>query len=154
MFSGVFLAWTTIIGHNFFHMRDNFRMYYFDLSLMSSKDWRISHVMSHHTYPNTLWDFEMYAIEPFVSWLPDGKKARFWGFISQLVSPLLWTLIFYEQGVKRFVWSCTIAILLIATVTLRKILNFLMCFHCNIYICCVKLLSLDDAYISFTIRFV
>lgn len=35
--SGMLLAMLTIAAHNFFHMKDNFRMYYFDMSLMSSR---------------------------------------------------------------------------------------------------------------------
>lgn len=95
------MAWTAVIGHNYFHMRDNFRMYYFDLSLMSSKDWRITHVLSHHLYPNTLWDYEIYAIEPLLKWLPDKNKNIIISFISQLSSPIIYALTFIQQGVKR-----------------------------------------------------
>lgn len=35
--AGMFLNFTIIAAHNYFHQRDNFRMYYFDFSLMSSK---------------------------------------------------------------------------------------------------------------------
>ncbi|CAK9820330.1 Cytochrome b5-related protein [Anthophora plagiata] len=100
--AGIFLAWTTIIGHNYFHMRDNFRMYYFDLSTMSSKEWRITHVMSHHVYPNTLWDFEVYVLEPYIQWLPNDKKTLLRSLISQIISPIIWALIFYEQAIKRY----------------------------------------------------
>ncbi|KAK9295041.1 hypothetical protein QLX08_010521 [Tetragonisca angustula] len=100
--AGIFLTWTTIIGHNYFHMRNTFRMYYFDLSIMSSKDWRISHALSHHVYPNTLWDYEIYSFEPFLFWLPDPKKSWLLGVVSQLASPLIWALGFYEQAIKRY----------------------------------------------------
>ncbi|KZC14948.1 Cytochrome b5-related protein [Dufourea novaeangliae] len=100
--AGIFLAWTAITAHNYFHMRDNFRMYYFDLSTMSSKEWRITHVMSHHTYPNTLWDYEMYVTEPLFQWLPDKRKSMIKGIISQLLSPLLWSALFYGQLIKRY----------------------------------------------------
>lgn len=101
--SGLFLAWTAITGHNYFHMRDNFRMYYFDLCTMSSKDWRISHAMSHHIYPNTVWDYEIYTVEPFIHFLPSKKKSWLRGFISQLLSPLYWSLAVFDQAIKRFV---------------------------------------------------
>lgn len=52
--SGVFLAFSTICAHNFFHLRENWRRFYFDLSLNSSFEWRITHAFSHHMYPNTL----------------------------------------------------------------------------------------------------
>lgn len=103
MISGISLGWTAVIGHNYFHMRNSFRMYYFDLSTLSSKDWRITHVMSHHTYPNTLWDFEIYSVEPYLFWLPDPKKSLLKGIISQLISPIIWALAFYAQAIKRFV---------------------------------------------------
>lgn len=103
MISGIFLGWTTVIGHNYFHMRNSFRMYYFDLSTLSSKDWRITHAMSHHIYPNTLWDFEIYSLEPYLFWLPDPKKSLLKGIISQLISPIIWALAFYAQAIKRFV---------------------------------------------------
>ncbi|XP_076244702.1 cytochrome b5-related [Calliopsis andreniformis] len=100
--AGIFLAWTAIIAHNYFHMRNNFRMYYFDLSTMSSKEWRITHVLSHHTYPNTVWDYEVYAAEPFFEWLLFQKKSLVRGFLSQILMPLFWALMFYEQAVKRY----------------------------------------------------
>lgn len=35
--SGLFLGLVTIAAHNFFHQKDSFRMFYFDLSTMSSR---------------------------------------------------------------------------------------------------------------------
>lgn len=69
---------------------------------MSSKDWRITHAMSHHMYPNTLWDYEIYAFEPLTHWLPDPKKSLPMAFVSQVMSPIIWSLVFYEQAIKRF----------------------------------------------------
>ncbi|XP_053971020.1 cytochrome b5-related protein-like [Hylaeus volcanicus] len=100
--AGVFLGWTTIAAHNYFHMRNTFRMYYFDLSAMSSKEWRITHVMSHHTYPNTLWDYEIYVAEPFLQWLPDKTKSKLQSFFSQFWSPLIWSTTFIVNLVKRY----------------------------------------------------
>ncbi|KAK3852491.1 hypothetical protein Pcinc_040928 [Petrolisthes cinctipes] len=62
--AGLVLSLTMIGAHNFFHQRDNLRMYYFDLSLLSSYDWRITHGISHHIYPNTIYDFEVSVLEP------------------------------------------------------------------------------------------
>ncbi|XP_031843724.1 cytochrome b5-related [Nomia melanderi] len=100
--AGISLAWTTIIAHNYFHMRDNFRMYYFDLCGMSSKEWRITHAMSHHTYPNTVWDYEIYIVEPLIQWLPDKEKSTIKSFISQILSPAIWTIFFIGQLIKRY----------------------------------------------------
>lgn len=54
MMAGFLLGMTVVGSHNFFHKRDNFRMYYMDLSPLSSYEWRISHACSHHLYPNTV----------------------------------------------------------------------------------------------------
>lgn len=35
--SGIFLALTVVAAHNFFHQKDNFRMFYFDFCLLSSR---------------------------------------------------------------------------------------------------------------------
>lgn len=101
-FAGLFLAWTAVIGHNYLHMRDSFRMYYFDLSAMSSKDWRITHAMSHHIYPNTLWDYEIYVLEPYIHWLPAIKRSLLNNLISTVMSPVIWALGGVEQIFKRY----------------------------------------------------
>jgi len=100
-FIGIFLTWTTIAAHNYFHMRDNFRMYYFDLSMMSSKNWRISHVMSHHMYTNTLWDYEIYVAEPFLQWIPHKNKSYLTGMISKIISPFAWMSLYAYEGLRR-----------------------------------------------------
>jgi hypothetical protein len=52
--SGIVLAAQLIGAHNFFHLKDNWRKYYFDMGLLSSHEWRVTHALSHHLYPNTL----------------------------------------------------------------------------------------------------
>lgn len=37
LLSGVFLACLTIASHNYFHQKDNFRMHYFNFSLMNTR---------------------------------------------------------------------------------------------------------------------
>ena len=54
VFSGIMLDLVMTCAHNFFHIRHHWRQYYFDLSLMSSLEWKIAHILSHHNYPNTL----------------------------------------------------------------------------------------------------
>ncbi|XP_015115058.1 cytochrome b5-related protein [Diachasma alloeum] len=100
--AGHIMAFTVISAHNYFHMRDNFRMYYFDISLMSSREWRITHAMSHHMYPNTIWDFEIISFEPLLQYLPK-IPAPISRKISWLYSPVLYFIAFHSQGVKRYI---------------------------------------------------
>jgi hypothetical protein len=37
LLAGIILNFLVVSAHNFFHMKDNFRMYYFDLSFMTSR---------------------------------------------------------------------------------------------------------------------
>lgn len=34
-FAGIFMTQTCVVAHNFFHMRDNWRMYFFNLTLLT-----------------------------------------------------------------------------------------------------------------------
>lgn len=52
--AGFALGMCSIGGHNFLHKADNWRQYYFDLSPLSSFEFRITHAFSHHLYPNTV----------------------------------------------------------------------------------------------------
>lgn len=52
--SGVILACVEVGAHNFFHLKDTWRRFYFDLGLGNSYEWRITHFFSHHLYPNTV----------------------------------------------------------------------------------------------------
>ena len=63
LLSGLLLSVLAICAHNFYHKKDNWRMYSFDLTLYSSHEWRISHAYSHHVFPNTINDFEIIAFE-------------------------------------------------------------------------------------------
>ena len=65
--AGLVLGMNTSAAHNFFHQADSWRMYYWDLSVLSSRDWRISHMLSHHLHTNTLKDLEVSGIEPYVA---------------------------------------------------------------------------------------
>ncbi|XP_069167234.1 cytochrome b5-related protein isoform X2 [Procambarus clarkii] len=75
VFAGIVLGMTGNCAHNFFHQRDNWRMYYFDLLLFSSYDWRISHGLSHHLFPNTIYDMEVSALEPIWEFFPKPDKT-------------------------------------------------------------------------------
>lgn len=91
--SGVSLALLANAAHNFFHQKDNFRMYYFDFTLMSSRGWRISHALSHHLYTNTVYDYEISSLEPFLQYLPQSKPVIF-RYPSWFYSPVFYMFMF------------------------------------------------------------
>lgn len=72
--AGICLSLVTMASHNFSHQRDSWRMYTYDLTLMSSYDWRVSHVLSHHPFPNTFYDVEIAKLEPILQLLPRPDK--------------------------------------------------------------------------------
>ncbi|KAL1494198.1 hypothetical protein ABEB36_009832 [Hypothenemus hampei] len=100
--SGICLALLAIIAHNFFHKKDNFRRYYFDLCMMSSKEWRISHVLSHHMYTNTISDMEISSLEPFLQYLP-GEKNMLVRYGSWLYSPVIFAVLFFGHYIKTLI---------------------------------------------------
>lgn len=98
--SGVLLAMLTVTAHSFFHQRDSFRMYYFDMSLMSSRDWRISHSLSHHLYTNTIIDLQMQMFEPLLQYLPK-EKSFVVKYVSWLYSPIIYVSLFPLSWLRR-----------------------------------------------------
>lgn len=103
--SGVLMCYTIIAAHNFFHRRDNIRMYYFNLSFYNFREWRISHSMSHHLYPNSLHDLEVTMFEPLLCWVPSPMKNYAQRYVSWLYSPIIYTFICFDQLMKRMVFS-------------------------------------------------
>lgn len=94
-------------SHNFFHQADNFRMFYFDLSPLSSSEWRISHGLSHHLYTNTLYDFEISILEPFMHFLPEPKKKFLPKFVAPISCHLTMLMAFNIEIVKRAIGVVT-----------------------------------------------
>ncbi|OXA51195.1 Cytochrome b5-related protein [Folsomia candida] len=91
--SGFFLAVQLIGAHNFFHLKDNWRKYYFDLGLLSSHEWKITHSLSHHLYPNTLMDIEL-ELFPTYQFLPNRPK----NFILRWYGPVIYSHLLYIVG--------------------------------------------------------
>lgn len=98
----LFYTWCGISGHNYFHRRDNFRMYYFNLLFFNFRDWRVSHALSHHLYPNSLLDVEIVFMEPFFVWVPfkDAKNAmqRYGSFVY---APIIYALMYPMGFIKK-----------------------------------------------------
>lgn len=99
------MCYTVITAHNFFHRRDNHRMYYFNLSFYNYREWRISHAMSHHLYPNSIHDLEVTLFEPILCWIPSNMKSIFQRYVSWLYSPIVYAFICFDQIVKRIFFS-------------------------------------------------
>jgi len=86
--AGLFLGMSNNSCHNWFHLGDKhagWRKYYFDLSLVGSQEWRISHGLSHHLYTNTYTDLEVSSVEPFLQFLPI-PKGRVRTFCQHFIS--------------------------------------------------------------------
>lgn len=94
------LTWTVISAHNYFHTRDNFRMTYFNFTFLSYKEWRISHALSHHLYPNSLFDLEITLFEPFLCWVPKAKNF-IQRYASWIYGPIIYGFVFFDQFVIR-----------------------------------------------------
>lgn len=105
LLSGICLCYTVISAHNFFHRRDNFRMFYYNLSFFNYKEWRISHSMSHHLFPNSLHDMEVSLFEPFLCWIPSPMKGFTQRYLAWIYSPVVYAFMCLDQLVKRIVFS-------------------------------------------------
>lgn len=96
-------TWVIIAAHNYFHIRDNFRMIYFNLSFMSYRDWRISHSLSHHLFPNSLHGVEVMLFEPVLCWLPSSTiKGRIQRYGSWVYGWALYALLFISEFLKKY----------------------------------------------------
>ncbi|XP_034099116.1 cytochrome b5-related protein [Drosophila albomicans] len=105
-FAGLSLCWLATSSHNYFHQRDNWRMYFFNLSLMNFNGWRVSHALSHHVYPNSLHDLEMSLFEPLLCFVPSKEYAsKLHRVISILISPIVYTALCFVQIIQRLIIS-------------------------------------------------
>lgn len=98
---GLIYTWCGIAAHNFFHIRDNFRMKYFNILFMSYRDWRVSHVLSHHLYPNSLIDIELVFMEPFLVWKLNKDKDWIRRYVSYIYSPFIYCIFYYTEYLKK-----------------------------------------------------
>uniref|UniRef100_A0A1B6CDY8 Cytochrome b5 heme-binding domain-containing protein n=2 Tax=Clastoptera arizonana TaxID=38151 RepID=A0A1B6CDY8_9HEMI len=99
--AGLFLCLTVNCSHNFIHQKNNWRMYYFNISLMTVRDWRVIHVFSHHLFANTIYDLEIGLLEPWLQLLPSPEKNWVVRKFSGLYSPVIYPVIFHFQALSR-----------------------------------------------------
>ena len=79
-------------------------MFCWDLGVLSSHEWRITHALSHHAYTNTVIDFELSALEPFLDYRVYESKS-FW-YRSKLAFVFLLILspfVLFPEVVKRII---------------------------------------------------
>jgi len=100
--SGVFLGMVFSLSHNFVHQKPSWRMYVWDLSLLSSRDYRITHAFSHNLYTNTFYDGELAVWEPFAVFIPATKKNTIQKVMAPFYIPLMYALITVIQFVKNY----------------------------------------------------
>ena len=100
--TGVVLLLNMNCSHNYYHKKDNWRMYCFDLSLLSSYEWRITHAISHHTYTNTVWDFELAFFEPYADFRVRSKNIGL-RYLSALTLFFLSEFFFFIEVLKRII---------------------------------------------------
>lgn len=110
VFAGFILSLLIMCAHNYFHLRDNWRMFSFDLSMFSSHEWRISHGYSHHGFPNTMLDYEIATFEPILRFLPYANKRSPLSLLGTLffvavVIPLATHTMFFKRLVKGLLVS-------------------------------------------------
>lgn len=100
--SGQFLHCLFVIAHNYFHQKDNWRMFCFNLTLLNYREWRVSHAMSHHLYTNSYYDMEISMFEPFLQWIP-RPKTKTQRVLSVIFSPIVWTVMIAATAIIRLV---------------------------------------------------
>lgn len=98
--TGCFIYCQIVISHNYFHRKDNIRMYGINLSGSDFTAWRITHVLSHHMYTNSYYDVEVTFVEPVLQFLPRSKTTGYKVF-ALAISPLFYGLALPVQGIFK-----------------------------------------------------
>jgi fatty acid desaturase len=70
---------------------DNWRRYYWDLSVLGSTTWRVTHALSHHLFVNTYQDFEVSILLPVIEFLPVPDKS----FLHKRIAPIFCHVAFF-----------------------------------------------------------
>ncbi|KAK7051136.1 hypothetical protein SK128_015235 [Halocaridina rubra] len=105
--AGIALAMTAMCAHNFFHQKDNFRMNYFDLTLLSSHEWRISHALSHHLFTNSIYDIEISQLEPYWEYLPKPNKTFLQRYGCIVYEQIFMPTVLFLEAIKKILFLFT-----------------------------------------------
>ena len=63
-------------GHNAIH-KLNYSCLFLDWNGLSSSEWLLEHVHSHHMYTNTENDHDAISLRPFLNWIPSNRNSLF-----------------------------------------------------------------------------
>eukprot|EP00730_Choanoeca_flexa_P016095 TRINITY_DN7539_c0_g1_i2.p1 TRINITY_DN7539_c0_g1~~TRINITY_DN7539_c0_g1_i2.p1 ORF type:complete len:446 (+),score=84.13 TRINITY_DN7539_c0_g1_i2:51-1388(+) len=86
IFTGITLLVMMGIGHNFLHQQDRLLRFALDLSVFGHHEWRISHVLSHHSYPNLDIDIEASQLEPWATFMRNQPKNNAIAYVTWVVA--------------------------------------------------------------------
>lgn len=84
-------------GHNALHVLDPFAVL-LDWNGLSSFEWLLEHVQSHHPHVNTVYDHDALSMEPFVRWLPSRPRGWLGSYTKHLLY-LVSEIVVATQGV-------------------------------------------------------
>lgn len=99
--AGLLVSLTASGAHNFFHQKHSWRRYLFELSFMSSREWMVSHALSHHIFTNTMQDLEITFFEPVIAFLPYTDKPAVVRYASWAYCVVLYAALAHGQVAKR-----------------------------------------------------
>lgn len=89
-------------AHNFYHQRNSWRMYAWDLGLLSSHEWRVTHGLSHHGFTNSLLDFELSDFEPIFDFRV-YQKSFLQRYLPAILILTIGEVFFFQEAVKRVI---------------------------------------------------
>lgn len=101
--AGLLMMWLIIGAHNYLHQADNWRMYYFNIGFHSFREWRVTHALSHHLFPNTQLDVEMDFFPTVYNWWPStvGKSNLWTRYGSCAYGWIFYFVLFVLQFIMR-----------------------------------------------------
>lgn len=95
------------VGHNAMHQADStwqWWRYAVDLTTWSSRTTRITHVLSHHQYPNLHQDWEVTSIEKAFSFMPDSIDSNQTSNVLGRSWPLLLAATAWQTALRKLTW--------------------------------------------------
>lgn len=66
--------------------------------------WRVTHILSHHLYTNTLQDYEISTFEPIFMWMPNKTKTFINKYVAQAYAIIIYIFVSDFQILTRWVF--------------------------------------------------